>query len=74
MENDGMFRFTVWLPCMIDTQESGRIALDADLSRWESWFAERGVKTEVRRRDGGQIALFREGKDAFDRDYTAEKE
>ena len=61
-----MFQFTAWLPLVRNPEEIGqaRIKLDDDLDAWIDHFNNVGLRWETRKNYRGQVALFREGKDA----------
>ncbi len=68
LDVDGYFRFTKWLPAEAEI-DGQRVMADSDLSGWIRHFQECGIDTRIRTRtEDGKISLWREGRDAFDRD------
>ena len=61
-----MFQFSAWLPIIRNPEEVGqaRIKLDDNLGTWIDHFNNVDLRWEIRKNYRGQVALFREGKDA----------
>lgn len=61
-----MFRCTDWLPTVKNPEEvdQERVKLDANLDTWVDHFNKVSLRWEIRRNIRGQVALFREGRDA----------
>lgn len=62
---DSFFRFSAWLPAKVYEPGTGWTVIDCDLAPWVLHFARHGIRCEIGANDNGQVALFREGTDAF---------